>query len=1212
MNIPKKPQSVTFTDEQWQAIHATGSDVLVSAAAGSGKTRVLITRLIEKVIHPTNPIDVDELLVVTFTNAAAREMRERMGQALEEELVKQPDNERLKKQLHLLNKAHISTLHSFCLHIVKQYSYLLTIDPGFRIADTVESQLLRQEVLQAVLEDWYADEDRQHEVRKLADIFTSDRSDVAMEILIERLYDYASVDPNPMNWLFELPDLYVVNSKTELEQLPIVSIILDSIQQSLEEVIANYAVMKQIAELPAGPIQFLKTIDADLQMLNTLLVTAEQKSFIQLYEAMTSLKFVRATAIKKDSCDPRLAEQIKGLRNQAKETVESIQQAYFNHPPEKMMEEMQRMHPFIQLLSEITVDFYQRYHQAKVERSLVDFSDLEHYALEILTMDEQGQRIPSEIALLYQQKFKEVLVDEYQDTNLLQEAIIQLIKRNDEATGNLFMVGDVKQSIYRFRLAEPGLFLDKYHRFSKDDSNSAGLAIDLNANFRSRKEVLDATNFIFSQIMGIEVGEIVYDDDAALKYGARYPELPMPVTLALLYETEEEKEEDQSKALSEAHVIIRMIQQAMADEMVVSDAFSGKTRPLQYSDIVILFRSMTWASTFEIAFKEAGIPLFVESRGGYFESIEIKIMMSVLQVIDNAQQDIPLAATLRAPFFQFTNEELAVIRLNHQEKTLYGALKEYLVEEGADLTLIDKITRFLNQLEKWRTLAHYGSLNELLIRIFEDTHYLDYVGALPNGKQRQANLRMLQERALAYEQTSYRGVFRFLRFIERMKLRGEDLGVASSINDSEDVVRMMTIHSSKGLEFPYVFVAGLGRHFNEVDLRSNYLFDSHFGLAVRSMQVDERVKYETLPYLALKEKKKLELRAEEMRVLYVAMTRAKEKLVLVGTVKDLEKEMLQWMQFAAETSDELLPNHVRSKARSYLSWIGPALMRHQDVQHLLSDDQMPEILPSESQFDIRFIDRHTVEPFISEPLIETSEESLSSFEQFGDYWDATYPFKRASQTPSKQSVTALKRLAEQTSEEQLVIPAVVGETELKANSWRRPAFIQKETQLTGAEKGTAYHAVMEHLNFYQGYTLEDITDTVDEMVRRELLTPNERQTIQEEVVWTALQQMQEKFTDAQAIYKEVPFTYMHPVDSHYTIIQGIVDCLIRTAEGKLVMIDYKTDKVSHLSLEKAREVLKERYQFQLSTYRESVENIIKEPVATTYIYSFDLQQFIEE
>lgn len=944
------PDDLTWTPAQWKAIWATGSDVLVAAAAGSGKTAVLIDRLIQKVIAKENPINVDELLVVTFTNASAAEMRHRMREALEKAIALDPNSNHLRKQLTLLNKAQISTLHSFCLNIVRQYSYMLTIDPGFRIADDTEAALLRDDVLADILEEAYQTENPEA-MYLLSDSFTSDRDDQSIEVMIDKLYTYARVHPEPKKWLLAIPEAYELDSDMTIDELPFIDPLKLAIIYQLEEAMALAEDIRKLANLPDGPAPLEDTAKNDQQLIQEAIRLLKMGSWQDAYYYFQGLKWGKAASIRKDSCDEELKKKATTKRNKAKKVVNDLKDKYFTRTPERLLEEMRLMAPHLKTLVNLAISYGERYTAAKNDRGLVDFSDLEHYALEILTdHDEDGNLVPSAIAKEYQERFKEVLVDEYQDTNNLQETILQLVKSGDELTGNMFMVGDVKQSIYRFRLAEPMLFLGKYRVFNEEPLES-GVKIDLNANFRSRQEVLHGTNYIFQQIMGKNVGEIDYDDAASLKPQAPYDDKDAAVELALLYEVEDgsaeidsdeedfssvDAEEELKKSQAEARYIISKIKEMISSGHSVYDPWKKKERPVQYSDMVILMRSMTWSQEVNEQFKEAGIPLYAELSKGYFEAIEVLIMLHTLRTIDNPYQDISLASVLRAPFVGLTESELALIRLAAPKESFYEALKLFVSSGGAGLSseTAEKLQRFLLQFEDWRDLSRRGSLADLIWQIYLDTHYYEIVGSMPNGKQRQTNLRVLHDRAVAYEKTSFRGLFRFLRFIDRMRKRGDDLGAARSISEKENVVRLMTIHSSKGLEFPVVFLAGMGRPFNQMDFNESYLFDQNFGLAVKAIDPIKRISFTSLPFLAVKEKKQMELKAEEMRVLYVAMTRAKEHLFLVATIKDLAKTLDKWEDSQTLMSDEMIPDYKRAKAKGYLDWIGPALARHRDYSQL--------------------------------------------------------------------------------------------------------------------------------------------------------------------------------------------------------------------------------------------------------------------------------------
>ncbi|WP_192598817.1 helicase-exonuclease AddAB subunit AddA [Sporosarcina limicola] len=1232
MHIPVKPEGLTFTDAQWKAIWATGKDVLVSAAAGSGKTKVLITRMTEKVLDEKNPIDVDELLVVTFTNASAAEMRHRMAEALEEAIVAKPESVHLRRQLNLLNKAQISTMHSFCLNVVRQYAYLLDVDPGFRIADSTEAALLRDDTIGAVLEEAYS-ADNPEAMYRLADSFTSDRNDQAIETLIDRLYDYSRVHPSPERWLRLIPLQYEIDGVTAIDDLDFIGPLTTAIRHTLEEAAALTHEMSRIAFMPDGPEPLVATAEADMLWINEAIYRMTAGTWETTYEFFGSLKWTKAGTIRKDSCDEELAKRAKALRDAVKKIINTVKDSYFTRTPTRLLDEIRLMAPTMHTLIDLVIEFGKRYEQVKVDRGIVDFSDLEHYALRILSVEEDGKLVPSDIAIDYRKRFSEVLVDEYQDVNRLQESLIQLVKRGGEQDGNLFMVGDVKQSIYRFRLAEPMLFLGKYNRFTDMDGEQ-GLKIDLNANFRSRKEVLDATNFIFSQIMGSRVGEIDYDEAAALKYGAKYPEKAVSAGLTLLYDEQEDEEvvdgaselEGQSlkSSQAEARFMIRKIKELIASGAEVADAFSAEKRPLEYRDIVILMRSMTWSGEIAEEFKLAGIPLYAELSRGYFDALEVMIMMNTLRVIDNPYQDIPLASVLRAPFIGMTENELAQVRLAGKNMSFYEALTCFVNSDGTGIapeTQV-KLQRFFVQLEDWRNLARRGSLSELIWQVYSDTHYYEMVGAMPNGKQRQANLRALHDRAIDYEKTSFRGLFRFLRFIDRMRKRGDDLGAARSLSEKEDVVRLMTIHSSKGLEFPYVFIAGSGRKFNKMDFNEPYLFDQHFGLAVKAVDPDNRIMYTSLPFLAMKEKKELEMRAEEMRVLYVAMTRAKEHLEIIGSVKDIEKTIVKWQDAQLIEPGLMLPEYTRSRANGYLDWIGPAVARHMAFGKFgviqggqsVTDPSVWQIdaLPVSALFDsVEETPEETESIKDVVPIAEVDERILAEVKRM---FDSNYPFQASVTKKSKQTVSELKRLALLEQEVNGEDPFLQKKDEVStAYLHNRPAFMQSRS-LSAAEIGTSMHTIMQHIAIEKESTVTEVEQLLLELTERQLLTAEEAKAVDVNKVSNFFKtSIAKRLMVAKQVARELPFTYAYDnEDGDYQLLQGIADCLFEEQDG-WVLLDYKTDRVlgRYGSDEQADAEMQKRYGIQLNLYKKAIEEVMKITIKEMVLYLFDGERTVQ-
>ncbi|MFE4524336.1 helicase-exonuclease AddAB subunit AddA [Cytobacillus firmus] len=1243
MTIPPKPEDATWTDDQWKAIMAKGQDILVAAAAGSGKTAVLVERIINKIIADEDPINVDELLVVTFTNASAAEMRHRIGEALEKAINDNPRSAHLRKQVSLLNRASISTLHSFCLEMIRKYYYMTDIDPGFRIADETEAQLLRDEVLEELFEEEYGKEGNEG-FFALVDTFTNDRSDTALQDIIRDLYDFARSNPSPDQYLDSIVEMYNVDGVSSLEQLPFVRSLLEDIDLQLKGAKQLLEYGLELTKLPGGPAPRAENFIADLHVVNTL-IEAKKDSWTMLYEAMQSWSFGRAKTCKGDEYDEELVEKAKKLRDQAKKIITGLQEELFFRRQESFMRDMAEMKPHIEELVSLVKAFSIRFEQIKTEKGLVDFADLEHYCLEILSLpDEEGRLLPSDAALVCRNQFKEVLVDEYQDTNMVQEAILQLVTADSEENGNLFMVGDVKQSIYRFRLAEPNLFLGKYTRFDRDGER-AGLRIDLARNFRSRKEVLQGTNYIFKQIMGTSVGEIEYDQASELIKGAPYSEdQEHPVELAIIdlegnEKSEQEPEsmdegfdsEDLAQSQLEARYMASKIKEIIGNRQEVYNTKTHSGRPAKYRDIVILLRSMTWAPQIMEEFKQQGIPVYANLSSGYFEATEVAIMMSLLKVIDNPYQDIPLASVLRSPILGLTEEELAQIRIHNKWGSFYEALTSFCrnhptLETGE---LYEKIRPFFDTLEEWRVMARQGSLSELIWHLYRETRFYDFVGGMPGGKQRQANLRALYDRARQYEATSFRGLFRFLRFIERMRDRGDDLGAARALGEQEDVVRLMTIHSSKGLEFPFVFIAGLARSFNTMDLKKPYMLDKEFGFAAKYVNAEKRISYPSLPQITFKRKKKMEMLAEEMRVLYVALTRAKEKLYLVSSVKSADKKLNKWLQ-ASEHKDWLLNEYDRASANSYLDWIGPALVRHRDCEILRGEATVHPLVPGDilehpSCWNITII-KNEEAAVLSEEANEGETDLLklvydgkpvpaeSAYkDKVEEQLSWKYSFKQAAQSRSKQSVSEVKRQREIFSEEDSGTELI---RKISKPMLSRPRFMQ-EKSLSPAERGTAMHAVMQHIDFSRPATVERISSKMDEMVHNELLTEEQRSSIEPQLIVQFFEtELGQRIVQAKSVRREVPFSLSFPAREIYSdwqgedepvLIQGIVDCVFEDEHG-LVLLDYKTDGISGRfkgGFAEARPVLENRCKIQIDMYTRALEQILKREVNERYLFFFD-------
>ncbi len=909
-----------FTPQQKQAIELRNRNILVSAAAGSGKTAVLVERIVGMITDDISPVDIDRLLVVTFTNAAAAEMRERIGIALSRQLEAAPENVHLQKQLSLLHNAQITTIDSFCLFLIRNNFNDIGLDPGFRIADEGELTLLRQDVLSELLEQQY--QEKRPEFIGCVEYVTGGSDDKLLEEYIERLYEFSMSYPWPEDWLSQCKEDYKIAGVAEMEETKWCRFLVSYVRDILTECVTDLQMSLSLTERPDGPYMYGETLERELEMLKKL-STGER--FSDLYRLFGTVKFGRLSSKKDETVNPLLRERVKELRQDVKKRLGEIEKSYFAFSPEQAAERMAKAAPFVEELLSLVLSYKQMVDQRKRRDNIIDFHDMEHFALEILLQKQpDGSAQPSLAAKEYRQHFKEILIDEYQDSNLVQELILKSISGEEDGNFNRFMVGDVKQSIYRFRLARPELFMEKYNCYSKVDSLCQ--RIDLHKNFRSRSQVLDSVNALFARIMGNQLGGVEYDDEAALYPGAVFEDGDGGDDP---YRTEylvigKDDHSPLSVREQEAAAIAQKIRKLYVS-LQVTDKESGKLRPVRYRDMVILLRTTSvWAQEFKNILEKEGIPAYVASRTGYFQAVEIKTLLQLLHVIDNPYQDIPLYGTMESFFGGFSREEIAEIRAGGRKVAFFELLGSY---QGP---LEDKVQDFLHRLSVYRRKTAYTPIHKLIQDILTDTGYLDYVSARPGGEQRRANVEMLLTRAASFEQTSYYGLFHFLRYIEQLERYEVDYGEADVMDENADVVRIMSIHKSKGLEFPVCFVAGLSKRFNMQDMSKRLIADADFGIGVDDIDNILRTQGKTLKKSAVSLKMKLEALGEEMRVLYVAMTRAREKLILTAVTPDIEQfgeSMERQKEFQDVEGKGKAPFSVLSGASCYLDFILPCVTK---------------------------------------------------------------------------------------------------------------------------------------------------------------------------------------------------------------------------------------------------------------------------------------------
>ncbi len=1217
--------AVAFTPQQQKVIELRDRNILVSAAAGSGKTAVLVERIIRMITDDARPVDIDRLLVVTFTNAAAAEMRERIGLAINRRLEEDPENVHLQKQVSLLHNAQITTIDSFCLFVIRNNFNDIDLDPGFRVADEGELRLLRQDVMQELLEEKY--KEKEQSFLNCVEYFTGGSNDKILAEYIEKLYGFSMSCPWPEDWISQCMDDYKITDIIELESTDWCQFLLHHMGTVIEECKVSMDMAVSIIERPDGPYMYANVVEQEREMLEYLL---GNESLSAYYEAFEKVSFGRLPSKKDDTVSQVCREKVQQIRKDVKKKLEDLKESYLVLSPQQVVERMAVAAPNVEMLLSLVLAYKERLDDKKRQENIIDFYDMEHFALNILLKkEEDGSISPTPAAVEYRQFFTEILIDEYQDSNLVQELLLKSISGEEDGNFNRFMVGDVKQSIYKFRLARPELFMEKYNCYSKE--NGSCQRIDLHKNFRSRPQVLDSVNQLFEKIMGRKLGGVEYDEEAALYQGAVYPELTFFEDTSLEelrvspYETEylvigKDAEEPLSAREQEAAAIAGKIRQ-LRQSLKVTDKETGSLRPLRYGDIVILLRTAAgWAQDFKKILEKEGIPAYVTSQTGYFQAVEIRTLLQLLNVIDNPLQDIPLYGTLVSFFGGFTKEEIASVRAIDKRLPLFDLLKTCEIND--DL-LKERIRGFLDWLSHYRKKTAYTPIHKLIQEILSDTGYLDYVTACPGGKQRRANVEMLLTRAVAFENTSYYGLFHFLRYVEQLEKYEVDYGEADVLDENADVVRIMSIHKSKGLEFPVCFVAGLSKKFNMQDISGRLIADIDMGIGVDYIDSTLRLQSHTLKKNAVALKMKLDVLGEEMRVLYVAMTRAKEKLILTALTDDVEKfqeKLEQEKEFGAQTrsADGKVPFSVLLGAGCYLDFIFPCL---EDVRLL---DPKERLVQDIEDAVLQMHRRERVE------MTETDNELMA---QLSEQFDRVYPYQYLSGLFVKTTVSELKKKGMHDLSEQSMdnLEGEIGQGKRFHQAFTKelfeepeivpyiPSFMKAKEGMSGSDRGSAYHKVMELLDFeavlkaggsQEGIKAE-LNRQLEEFVCQGLLDRTWRDGISDVKLSgffeTGLAKRMAKAEGAGKLWREQPFVLGLPAsrlkeelpEGEQVLIQGIIDVFFEE-EGKIVVVDYKTDAVTR------PEELVSRYQIQLNYYEEALVRLTDKEVTQKIIYSFAL------
>lgn len=1211
--------AVVFTPEQQKVIDLHDRNILVSAAAGSGKTAVLVERIIKMISDEEKKVDIDRLLVVTFTNAAAAEMRERISRAIDKGLEEQPENQHLQRQAALLHNAQITTIDSFCLFVIRNNFNDIGLDPGFRVADEGELKLLKKDVLTELLEQKYSE--KEEAFFNCVEYFTTGSNDRQLEEFINKLYDFSMSYPWPEEWLREREKDYLVTSIGEMEKSPWCLYLMSYARTVLAECADKLSYAISLAECPGGPYFYGELLEKEREML---LKAADKESLSDLYETYGGISFGRLPGKKDDSVEEGLRKRAQQLRNEVKKQVEDIRTSYFSLSPEQVLSRMEMAAQPVETLMKLVLQFKEMLDERKRKENMIDFHDMEHFALNILLKkDENGEYKASPAALEYRQFFYEILIDEYQDSNLVQELLLQSISGEEEGRFNRFMVGDVKQSIYKFRLARPELFIEKYNSYSKQDSERQ--RIDLHKNFRSRPEVLDSVNDLFYRIMGTELGGVAYDEDAALYPGAVFPDYEGSKTETILIE--KNKESRLSVREQEAVIIAGEIKRLIR-EFQVTDKETGKLRSARYKDIVILLRTTSgWAEEFKGIFEKEGVPAYVASRTGYFKAPEIRELLALLHVLDNPLQDIPLYGTLKSFFGGFTEEEIAQIRGQEKKgKFLFENLTEYNEKDE----LKKKAEAFIKKYELFRRRASYTPIHKLIQDILTETGYLEYVSAKPGGEQRHANVEMLLTKAAAFEKTSYYGLFHFLRYIQQLEKYQVDYGEADIADENADVVRIMSIHKSKGLEFPICFVAGLSKKFNRQDTTGRFIADVDMGIGADYIDSKRRLQSKTLRKNAIAMKLRQDSLGEEIRVLYVAMTRAKEKLFLTAVVSDFEK-LKEEMERGKELSDfngngrKLLPFSVLADADCYLDFLIPCI---KEAKWIGSE----EIICCGIEDVVR------IEAAKQRLLLSVGDNEIMT--QLSEKFQRQYPFAFLSDLFVKTTVSELKKagqeyLSEESTlyqeedksgyrSEQAFTKKLYEEPEIVPYI---PSFIKEKEGMSGTDRGSAYHKIMELLDFKRFYRLfkegtqentikEEILRQMEEMEKNEKVSASWRESVSPAKLYTFLKtplaERMMKAADKDKLFREQPFVLGLPAnrlnsafpETEMVLIQGIIDVYFEE-DQKMVVADYKTDRVD------TPDELIKRYQVQLAYYAEALEKLTGKKTEEKVIYSFALGREIE-
>ena len=1176
---------------------------------------MLVERIINKIIN--EKVDIDKILIVTFTNAAAAEIRERILEAIYKKIEEKPENIELQKQITLLNKASICTIDAFCLDVIKNNFFEIGISPNFRIGEQAEIEILKQEALENLFEKKY--EEKDSEFISLIETYTNYKQDDDLKEIISKIYSFIQSTPFPKTWINEKVEMLNIKNKTDFSETIWGKILLKDIEEDVIDGISTLSRLERKLEVEPELKKYHNAISNDIIALKVL------KNSLNSWDLayIASLEFKFETWPRDTKIESFKKEEAKQIRDSVKKKIGDKLNKILKYTSEEACKDIEDMYKVLLKLKNLILEFDTEFKKQKSDRNVLDFNDIEHYALEILLKEgEKGELVQTDVAKKYIEKFNEIDIDEYQDSNLIQEYILTSI-----STGkNLFMVGDVKQSIYKFRQARPELFISKYetYKLKNDLKDGDDLKIQLFKNFRSKGTILDFTNIIFDKIMAKELGDIDYNEQEYLNLGASFPEIEsekqvnkgkIEINVINLYTDVTEKQDkvstDSEQTVDkdieneriedvevEARFVANRIKEIIESKFQVYDKKLKTYRDVTFKDIVILLRvTSNIANVYEKEIAKLAYPVFSDSNQEYLNSIEIQTIMSLLKVIDNPMQDIPLVSVLRSPIGNFTDNDLVEIRMCEKYESFYRALEKSIINMREELQV--KIKNFLQNLDSWREKQEYLALDELIWQIYTDTGYYNYVGLMPNGNVRQANLKMLFERSKQYESGSFKGLYNFIKFIEKLKLGNGDLSSAKLIGENENVIRIMSMHKSKGLEFPIVFLSGTGKNFNFMDLNSDILLHQDLGIGVKYIDYERKIEYNTLTKEAIRLKMETEILSEEMRMLYVGLTRAKEILIVTGMVKDYQKNMDEKIditeKYRKDDKDKISPIVIK-KFKTYIDWLILVYLYHKE--------EMKEYV------DFNIINKEYILKDIKQIMVEETNDIINILNSKIENIDLDknienvltwkYLYQNEVHLPTKSSVTKLKQMAN----ENIMSLDEIGSKDINLTG---PNFLSKERKITGAEKGTLIHLCMQKLNTNETYTLESVKNLINNLVLANIITQEEADSINAyKILNFTNTEIWHEMKDAKAIFREKPF-YMNVLakdvldtnSDESILVQGIIDLYYINNVGNIVLVDYKTDFV-----ENGQEgMLIQKYRKQLEVYKDALEDATGRKVEKMYIYS---------